>query len=163
MPWCFSTYDNLIQIPLKFVPKGKIEKMPALVKVMAWHWVGGKPLPEPLMTTIHDPSGITRQQYVNPLGPGRFEWHFREVIFMLILVIDGWVISFDIAYRWMSLDCTDDQSTLVQVMAWCRQATSHNLSQCLPSSTSLYRVTRPQWVNHAIYTSCISPLSYLMK
>ena len=47
----------------------------------------------------------------------------------------------------MSLDCTDDQSTLVQVMAWCRQATSHYLSQCWPRSISPYGITRPQWVN----------------
>ena len=32
----------------------------------------------------------------------------------------------------MSLDFTDDKSTLAQVMAWCRQATSHYLSQCWP-------------------------------
>ena len=49
---------------------------------------------------------------------------------------------------WMSLDFTDDdQSTLAQVMAWCRQATSHYLSQCWPRSLSPYGVTRPQWVN----------------
>ena len=47
----------------------------------------------------------------------------------------------------MSLDFTDDQSTLVQVMAWCCQATSHYLSQCWPRSLSPYGVTRPQWVN----------------
>ena len=47
----------------------------------------------------------------------------------------------------MSLDFTDDQSTLVQVMAWCRQATSHYLSQCWPRSLSPYDITRPQWVN----------------
>ena len=41
---------------------------------------------------------------------------------------------------------TDDKSTLVQVMAWCRQATSHYLSQCWPESLSTYGVTRPQWV-----------------
>ena len=35
--------------------------------------------------------------------------------------------------------------TLVQVMAWCRQATSHCLSQCWPRSLSPYGVTRPQW------------------
>ena len=40
----------------------------------------------------------------------------------------------------------DNQSTLVQVMAWCRQATSHYLSQCWPRSLSPYGVTRPQWV-----------------
>ena len=44
----------------------------------------------------------------------------------------------------MSLDFTDDQSTLVQVMAWCRQATSHYLSQCWPRSLSPYGVTRPR-------------------
>ena len=47
---------------------------------------------------------------------------------------------------WMSLDFTDDQSTLVQVMAWCRQATSHYLSHCWPRPLSPYGVTRPQWV-----------------
>ena len=31
-------------------------------------------------------------------------------------------------------------------MAWCRQATSHYLSQCWPRSMSPYGVTRPQWV-----------------
>ena len=46
----------------------------------------------------------------------------------------------------MSLDLTDDKSTLVQVMAWCHQATSHYLSQCWPRSLS-YGITRPQWIN----------------
>ena len=32
-------------------------------------------------------------------------------------------------------------------MAWCRQATSHYLSQCWPRSLSPYDITRPQWVN----------------
>ena len=46
----------------------------------------------------------------------------------------------------MSLDLADDKSTLVQVMAWCRQATSHYLNQCWLRSLSPYGVTRPQWV-----------------
>ena len=41
---------------------------------------------------------------------------------------------------------TNDKSTLVQVMAWCRQATSDYLSQCWPRSLSPYDVIRPQWV-----------------
>ena len=61
-------------------------------------------------------------------------------------MIDGWGISHEIALIWMSLDFTDDQSTLDQVMAWCRQAASHYLSQCWPRSLSPYGVTRPQWV-----------------
>ena len=47
----------------------------------------------------------------------------------------------------MPLDLTDDKSTLVQVMAWCRQATSHHLSQCWPRSMLPNDVTRPQRVN----------------
>ena len=50
-----------------------------------------------------------------------------QVIFMLILVNGGWGISYEIALRRMPLDLSDDKSTLVQVMAWCRQATSHYL------------------------------------
>ena len=80
----------------------------------------------------------------NSLVPEKFEWNFRHVIFKRILVIDSWGISCEIALIWMSLDFTDDQSTLVQVMAWCRQATSHYLSQCWPRSLSPYGVTRPQ-------------------
>ena len=47
----------------------------------------------------------------------------------------------------MSLDFTNDRSMLVQVMAWCCQATSHYLSQCWPRSLTPYGVTRPEWVN----------------
>ena len=68
------------------------------------------------------------------------------VIFKWILVIDRWGISFEIALILMSLDCTDDQSTLLQAMAGCRQATSHYLSQCWPRYMTPYDVTRPQWV-----------------
>ena len=62
-------------------------------------------------------------------------------------MIDGWYISFKIALIWMSLDFTDDQSTLVQVMSWCHQAPSHYLSQSSPRSLSPYGVTWPQWVD----------------
>ena len=75
----------------------------------------------------------------NSLAPGKFEWNFRYSIFQIISVIDGWVISCELALRWISLDLTDDKSTLVQVMAWCRQATSHCLSQCWPISVAIWR------------------------
>ena len=60
----------------------------------------------------------------------------------------------------MSLDFTDDQSTLVQVMAWCRQATSHYLSQCWPRSLSPYGVIRPQWVHSIIMIFPYFQVSY---
>ena len=51
---------------------------------------------------------------MNSMAPGGLEWNFS---FKLILVIIGWGISCEIVLRWMSLDLTDDKSTLVQVMA----------------------------------------------
>ena len=81
----------------------------------------------------------------------RFELNIREVIFKLIFVIDwsiGWSISYEYALRQVSVDLSNDNSTLVQVMAWCYQATSHYLSQCWPSSLSPYGITRPHWVNY---------------
>ena len=59
---------------------------------------------------------------------------------------DDWGISCEIAISWMSLSLTDDKSPLVQVMAWCRQATSHYLSQCWPRFMSPNGITRPHWV-----------------
>ena len=69
------------------------------------------------------------------------------LIFQIISVINGWGISCELALTWTSLDLTDDKSTLVQVMAWCRQATSHYLNQWWTRSRSPYGLTRPQWVN----------------
>ena len=84
------------------------------------------------------------------MAPWRFEWNFRYVIFQGILVIDGWGISCEISLIWKSVDFTDDQSTSVQAMAWCRQATSHYLNQCGPRSLMPYGVTRPQWVKRFV-------------
>ena len=88
--------------------------------------------------------------WIDSLAPGKFEWNCRYIVFKLILVNKSWSISSAIEFRWMSLDFTDDKSTLFQVMAWCRQATSHYLSQCWPRSMSPYSVTRSQWVNKPI-------------
>ena len=44
----------LIRISLKFIPKGPIYNKWALVQVMAWHRIGDKPLPEPMLTQFTD-------------------------------------------------------------------------------------------------------------
>ena len=43
-----------IQISLQSVPKGSIDKKPALVQVMAWRRTGDKPLPETMLTQFTD-------------------------------------------------------------------------------------------------------------
>ena len=72
---------------------------------------------------------------------------------------DGFDISSEIALRWTSLDLSDDKATLVQVMAWCRQATSHYLNQCWPRSLPPYGVTRPEWVKSLWLSGNFRPLS----
>ena len=66
---------------------------------------------------------------------------------VLALLIGIFRSSHDNALRWMTQDLADDKSSLVQVMAWCHQATSHYLSQCWLSSLSPYGIAGPQWVN----------------
>ena len=74
------------------------------------------------------------------------EYDSKNVIFNLVLLIGIFRSSHNNALRWMSRDLTDDKSRLVQAMAWCRQATSHYLSQCWLSSLPPYGVISPQWV-----------------
>ena len=84
---------------------------------------------------------------INSLAPGRSWCDFKNVIFNLAILIGIFESFYDNVLRWMPRDPTDDKSTLVQVMAWCRQATSHYLNQRWPRSPKPYGVTRPQWVN----------------
>ena len=79
-------------------------------------------------------------------SPGGFGCNFKNSILKLALLICTFRASFDKVIRWITQDLTDHKSTLVQVMAWCHQATSHYLSQCWPRSLSPNGVTRPQWV-----------------
>ena len=44
-----ETFIISINISLKFVPKGLINNIPALVQIMAWRRPGDKPLSEPIM------------------------------------------------------------------------------------------------------------------
>ena len=69
-------------------------------------------------------TGAEDNSELNSLALVRFEY-FRQVIFKLILVMDGWDIFYEITLWWISLDFTDNKSPFVQVMAWRRQATSH--------------------------------------
>ena len=79
---------------------------------------------------------ICAKMKFNSLAPRWSGCNFKSVIFTLVLLIGIFKSSYDNAISWMPQDFTDDESTLVQVMAWCRQATSHYLSQCWPRSVA---------------------------
>ena len=54
-----------IKISLKLVPKGPINKIPALVQIMAWRRSGYKPLSEPMMVSLLMQICVTQPQWVN--------------------------------------------------------------------------------------------------
>ena len=67
-----------IEISLKFVPKGPIDNIPALVKLMAWRRPGDKPLPEPMMVRLPTHICVTRPQWVKA---------FQSVVHMLHMCV----------------------------------------------------------------------------
>ena len=54
----------LINISLKFVPKGLINNIPALVQIMAWRRPGDKPLSEPMIVNLLTHECVIRLQWV---------------------------------------------------------------------------------------------------
>ena len=65
---CIFVNENIkvsIKISLKFVPKGPINNIPALVQIMAWCRPGDKPLFEPMMVSLLTHICVTRPQWVN--------------------------------------------------------------------------------------------------
>ena len=64
---CIFVNENVwipIKMSLKFVPKGPINNIPALVHIMAWHRAGDKPLSEPMMVILPMHTCVTRPQWV---------------------------------------------------------------------------------------------------
>ena len=53
-----------IKISLRFVPKGPINNIPALIQIMAWRRPGDKQLSEPMMVKLPTHICVTRPQWV---------------------------------------------------------------------------------------------------
>ena len=74
---CFFFKENVsiaIKISLKFVLKGTINNIPALVQIMAWRRPGDKPLSEPMMVSLPSHICVTRPQWVNCTAFVLMEW-----------------------------------------------------------------------------------------
>ena len=90
---CIFLNENVwisIKYSLKFVPKVRINNIPALVQIMAWRWPGDKPLSEPMMVRFPAHICITWPQWVNmvfnlvwkipPLTLKQLGYVFRNII-----------------------------------------------------------------------------------
>ena len=77
---CIFLNENVwipIKISLKFVPKGPINNIPALVQIMAWRRPGDKPFSEPMMVSIPTHIRVARPQWVNVISD-HYNIHFQR-------------------------------------------------------------------------------------
>ena len=108
---------NSIKISLEFVPRDPINNIPALVQIMAWRRPGDKPLSSQWWL-------LYRRIYASlGLNELRSEMHFERN--------DGLVVKENNSIWPSDAICYHGSwSTLVQIMACCLMAPSHNLNQC---------------------------------
>ena len=67
LKWIFLN-ENMwtsIKISLKFVPRGSVNNIPALVRIMAWRRPGDKPLSVPMLVRSLTHICVNRPQWVN--------------------------------------------------------------------------------------------------
>ena len=95
---CIFLKENvwiMTMISLKFVPKGSINNISALVQIMVWRRPGGKPLSEPMMVSLLTHICVTRPQWVNTLRPRQDGRHFPDYIFTCI----AWIKMYGLLLR----------------------------------------------------------------
>ena len=105
---------------------------------------------------IHHSHNNSIHSLFNSLTPERCGSDFENVI-KLIMGNTSLCTRSEIALRLMPQNLTNYKSTLVQVMAWCCQATSLYLGQCWLKSISPYVFTRPQCTTsvYKMYTKSV--------
>ena len=118
-----------------------------LVQVMAWCHQATSHYLSQCWPRSMSPNGVARPQWVSSLASGICGSNFNSVISMHMLQINFMSVPYETAHRWMPQDTFDDKSSLVQVMAWCHQASRHYVSQCWLRFMLPYGIIRPQWVN----------------
>ena len=116
---CIFLNENVwipIKISLKFVPKGPINNIPAMVQIMAWRRSGDKPLSEPMVVSLPTHICVARPQWVNlsfnnwvslyrmtgaPVSFDSFAMHFGwfyRLIFLLCLKYDRFYSAFSLNF-----------------------------------------------------------------
>ena len=122
---CIFLNENVrisINISLKFVPKGLINNIPALVQIIAWRRPGDKLLSEPMMESLLTHICVTRPQWVNFIVPSEGIWRHRS------------------------------GSTLAQVMACCLTGPGHCNQGWLPISEVPWNWSDINFIASAIAT-----------
>ena len=98
--------------------------------------------------------------FLNSFIPGMYGLNSKCVLFKSTVVIEFLTKSTHIL---LLKNPIDDKLTLVQVMAWCPKAPSHNLNQCCSISTALYIIMRDHRVNAQPHNSITIPEPSIAK
>ena len=77
------------------------------------------------MLTVYNRGGNLLK--LTPLAPGRCDSNYKSVISKYMSQINFMKTSCIIGLKWMPQNPFDDKSALLQVMAWCHQATWTNV------------------------------------
>ena len=120
----------LINISLKYVSKGPIDYIPALVQIMAWRRPGDKPLSEPMMVSLLMHMYVTGPQWGNDCS-----FIILEYKMILVIAICS-KVNRSLRILWQKLTCdffTSDIS-LYQVCLW----------------ASIYCLVRVSTLNHGM-------------
>ena len=149
---CILLNENVwitIKNSLKFVPKGPINNIPALVQIMAWRRPGDKPLFEPMLVSLPTHICVTRPQWVNILKPEQNGLCFADNIFKCIFMAKKLCILIQISMEFISMGLIHTKSALVHQMDWHQTGNKPLLKPKLIKIfyAIWYCVTRPQWVN----------------
>ena len=90
-----------IKISLKFVPKGPINNIPALVQIMAWRHPGDKPLSAPMMVSLPTHICIARPQWVKTSRSEENDRYFANDRFKHTYFKEKFPISIQIAMNFV--------------------------------------------------------------
>ena len=90
--------------------------------------------------------------FFNSLSPERCNNSFKIITFKLISQKINVNSRCELVVKWMQQNIANGKTTLIQVMAWCRQATCHYLSQCWMASLKVKYIH--------LYTACLLEFVY---
>ena len=105
-----------IEFSLKFVPKGPINNIPALVQIMAWRRPGDKPSSEPMMVSLRTHICVAPPQWVNK---NRQAWKRNYILYYSTYMITYphtfYALAINISFIIMSslLQCCSDYITSI--------------------------------------------------
>ena len=129
-----------IKISLKFVPKGPINNIPALVQIMAWRRPGDKPLSESMMVSLLTHICVTRPQWINnfsALSKHRFSIDYLEYHVYI------WQV-------WPRLSCANTGP----IWIWFKDANRHLDKNSLIEKLANGNLVTPNWLFNAIRYQC---------